>query len=52
MAGRVINKRLWNLDKEVHSIEIGCVVDAFAGIHTRSFMPSTIKNIENLKRLL
>jgi len=28
MATRVISKRLWNLDKEVHCIDLGSIVDA------------------------
>ena len=32
MAGRVINKRLWKLNKNVHSIELGSMVDAVVGL--------------------
>ena len=38
MAGRVINKRLWNLEKNVHSIDLGSVVDAACGKGTRTWI--------------
>ena len=38
MAGRVIQKRLWKLDKQVHSIELGSMVDTVDNLKTRSWM--------------
>lgn len=38
MAGRVINKRLWNLEKNIHSIDLGSVVDAACGKGTRTWI--------------
>ena len=38
MGGRVIQKRLWNLNKEVHSIELGSMVDVLDDLKTRSWM--------------
>ena len=36
MAGRVITKRLWMLEKNIHSIELGSMVDAVVGKMSRS----------------
>lgn len=36
MAGRVITKRLWNLNKDIHSIELGSMVDPVVGKMSRS----------------
>ena len=52
VAGRVAQKRLWMLDKKVHSIELGCIVDAIAGLSTRSWMPRTRDKVDRLKELL
>ena len=38
MAGRVIQKRLWNLNKNIHSIELGSIVDAVVNSKTRGWM--------------
>ena len=38
MAGRVLCKRLWNLDKQVHCIELGSIVDAVVGKKSRSWI--------------
>jgi hypothetical protein len=38
MAGRVIQKRLWKLNKKVHSIELGSMVDTVDDLKTRSWM--------------
>ena len=48
MAGRVINKRLWKLDKNIHSIELGSIVDAAVGLETRSWIPKVSNKINNL----
>ena len=37
MAGRLVNGRLWNLDKQVHSIDIGATIDMVGGRSTRSW---------------
>ena len=38
MAGRVLCKRLWNLDKQVHCVELGSIVDAVVGKKSRSWI--------------
>ncbi|MFP4163044.1 MAG: hypothetical protein ACLFVE_03600 [Chitinispirillaceae bacterium] len=38
MASRVINKRLWNMGMEKHSIDIGSLFDALSGKRTRSWI--------------
>ncbi len=38
MSTRVINKRLWKLDKEVHSIDLGSIVDTVSGKRTRRWI--------------
>jgi hypothetical protein len=38
MAGRVLCKRLWNLDKPIHVIELGSIVDAVIGKKSRSWI--------------
>jgi len=48
MAGRVIQKRLWNLDKDIHSIDLGSVVDAVTERSTRAWMVKTNNSVENL----
>lgn len=49
MAGRVIQKRLWNLNKNIHSIDLGSVIDASCNISTRTWIDKVgfnhIKNI-------
>ena len=50
MAGRVINKRLWDLNKDIHSIELGSVYDAVSGLHTRSWMNG--ENYDTLQKIL
>ena len=52
VAGRVVQKRLWELDKDIHSIELGCIVDAIADLNTRSWMSKTKSKINKLKELL
>ena len=48
MAGRVIQKRLWNLNKEVHSIELGSMVDVLDDLKTRSWMTNKKEIIERI----
>ena len=48
MAGRVIQKRLWNLNKEVHSIELGSMVDVLDDLKTRSWMNNKKEIIERI----
>ena len=52
MAGRVITKRLWMLDKNIHSIELGSMVDAVVGKLSRSIWKrgDNINKIHNLLR--
>ncbi|MHA1987697.1 MAG: hypothetical protein ACW98D_13765 [Promethearchaeota archaeon] len=50
MAGRVITKRLWNLNKNIHSIELGSMVDAVVGKMSRSIWKRTGDKIYNLLR--
>ena len=38
MAGRVVQKRLWKLNKNVHSIELGSMGDTVDNLNTRSWM--------------
>jgi hypothetical protein len=38
MAGRVVQKRLWTLDKQLHSIDIGSVIDAACNVSTRTWI--------------
>lgn len=51
MAGRVITKRLWMLDKQVHSIELGSMVDAVVGKMSRSTWKRN-NNQEKIKNIL
>lgn len=48
MAGRVVQKRLWELNKPVHSIELGSIVDAVVGKSTRSWIPKVQDKIKEL----
>jgi hypothetical protein len=48
MAGRVIQKRLWNLDKNVHSIELGSMVDVVDDLNTRSWMNNKKQIIDRI----
>lgn len=48
MAGRVVQKRLWNLEKNIHSIDIGSVIDAACGIETRTWINRAGNKINNL----
>jgi len=48
MAGRVINKRLWNLNVDVHSIDLGSVIDAACNISTRTWIDRVGNKIKNL----
>jgi len=48
MAGRVITKRLWNLDKNIHCIELGSMVDAVVGKPSRSVWDRSGYKILNL----
>lgn len=49
MAGRVIQKRLWNLNKKIHSIDLGSIIDAACNVSTRTWIDRVgfnhIKNI-------
>lgn len=38
MSTRVINKRLWKLNRDLISIDLGSVVDAVAGLNTRRWI--------------
>lgn len=38
MASRIINKRLWENEVDVHSVDIGSLFDAVAGIRTRTWI--------------
>ena len=49
MAGRVIQKRLWNLNKNIHSIELGSIVDAVVNSDTRGWIK---RNKIDLTKLL
>ena len=48
MAGRVINKRLWELNKNLHSIDLGSVIDAAVGSSTRTWIDKVGNSINNL----
>jgi hypothetical protein len=48
MAGRVINKRLWKLNKNLHSIDLGSVIDAAVGSSTRTWIDKVGNSINNL----
>ena len=49
MAGRVACKRIWNLDVDVHCIELGSIVDAVIDKESRGWIARTDKNlIQNL----
>ena len=49
MATRVINKRLWKLDKNIHSIDLGSIVDAAVNKPTRTWIR---KEGDKIKKLL
>lgn len=51
MAGRVITKRLWHMNKNLQCIELGSVVDGATGIESRSIWKRN-DNINKLKKLL
>lgn len=48
MAGRVIQKRLWNLEKNIHSLDLGSVVDAACKLKTRTWIGEVGNKIDNL----
>lgn len=48
MAGRVLCKRLWNLDKNFHCIELGSIVDAIIKKPSRSWIDRAGNFIEPL----
>jgi hypothetical protein len=49
MAGRVTCGRLWNLDKQVHCIELGSIVDAVIAKESRSWIVRAgVDKINNL----
>lgn len=48
MAGRVIQKRLWNLNKNIHSIDLGSVIDAACDESTRTWIARVGNKIKNL----
>jgi hypothetical protein len=48
MAGRVVQKRLWNLNKNIHSIDIGSVIDAACDEPTRTWINRVGNKIKNL----
>jgi hypothetical protein len=48
MATRVLNKRLWELNKNIHSIDLGSVVDAAANLNTRTWIKKEGDKIKNI----
>ncbi len=48
MAGRVAQKRLWNLDKNMHSIDLGSVIDAITQRSTRTWIDRVGNRVDNL----
>jgi hypothetical protein len=48
MAGRVVQKRLWNLNKDLHSIDLGAVLDAVAQRSTRTWIDVVGDKVDNL----
>lgn len=48
MATRVLNKRLWEKNIEVHSIDIGSIVDAIEGKNSRTWIKKEGNKIKNL----
>lgn len=48
MAGRVLCKRLWELDKQIHCIELGSIVDALINKPSRSWIKRAGNFIEPL----
>ena len=48
MAGRVAQKRLWNLDKNIHSIDLGSVIDAITQRSTRTWIDRVGNRVDNL----
>lgn len=48
MAGRVIQKRLWQMDKKLHSIDLGSVIDAASNLETRTWIAKVGNKIENI----
>lgn len=47
-AGRVVQKRLWNLDKKNHSIDIGSIVDVADGKNTRTWIKKEGNKVKNI----
>tara|TARA_A100000164_G_scaffold368908_1_gene392731 strand:+ start:502 stop:1284 length:783 start_codon:yes stop_codon:yes gene_type:complete len=48
MAGRVVQKRLWNLDKEIHSLDLGSAIDAITQRSTRTWIDVVGNVVDNL----
>ena len=48
MAGRVVQKRLWNLNKKVHSLDLGSSIDAVAQRSTRTWIDRVGNVVDNL----
>jgi len=48
MAGRVVQKRLWNLNKEVHSLDLGSSIDAITQRSTRTWIDRVGNIVDNL----
>lgn len=48
MASRVINKRLWNVEANVHSIDIGSIFDAVSGKKTRTWIQLVGHRVEDI----
>ena len=48
MAGRVVQKRLWKLNKNIHSIELGSMVDVLDNLNTRSWMVNKKEVIDRI----
>ena len=49
-AGNVVCGRLWNLNKDVHCIELGSIVDAAVGLLSRSPYRNAGNKIKNILR--
>lgn len=48
MATRVLNKRLWDLGKVIHSIDIGSIVDAVSNLSTRTWIRKEGYKVKNI----
>ena len=48
MATRILNKRLWNLNKQIHSIDLGSIVDAVDSRQTRTWIRMKGNDIQKI----